>query len=226
MHGTQLAKRSILGLSILTLLAGCGQVAVFGHVVGERPASSDAKPGTSPATSASARAATPSIQPSSERVAAVAPAVHVVKAVNLTLSPAATSEVAGDSRFTTGALNDAIRAELKSRGLLDAQNPRADGTAEILVDHLATQPTVNVVLFGRQMMAGTLTGGIRVQGANGSELLDFRLVAESRLAIAVNGEDKNPLGPLYQRFAVLAADRLAGVESKPVVVSADGQPRS
>jgi hypothetical protein len=203
-----MTKRSILLMLISAMLAGCGQVIVFGHVVGERAASSEVKPsaaGTPPATSS---------------------AVRGVKAVSLSLSPAAASEVAGDSRFTTGALLDAIKAELASRGLLDEQNPRADGTAEILIDHLATRPTVNAVIFGRQMMAGTLTGGIRVTGPNGDELPDFRIAAESRLSFAVNGDDENPLGPLYRRFAELAADRLAGVQSKPVNISADGMPRS
>jgi len=75
-------------------------------------------------------------------------------------------------------------------------------------------------------MAGTLSGAIRIHRSNGDELLEHQLVAESRLSIAADGSDKNPLAPLYKRFAVLAADRLAGVESKPVTISADGQPRS
>jgi hypothetical protein len=124
--------------------------------------------------------------------------------------------VTGDaSRFTADALLDAIKTELKSRKLLDDQSPNASGTAEIIVDDLATRPTTNAILFGYKMLAGTLEGDIRVTGSSDTDSTGTRIVAQSKLTIAASGEDKNPLGPLYRRFAVLAADRLAGVTSKP-----------
>jgi hypothetical protein len=40
-------------------------------------------------------------------------------------------------------------------------------------------------------------------------------VAESRLTVAADGQDKNALGPLYRRFATLTADELTGIAAKP-----------
>lgn len=217
-----MARFSIASLLILAMLAGCGQVIVFGHVVGEDKPSAQPKPegsATTPpqaATPASASAAGAST-PANAQLAARSPVVaHAVKAVNLTVTPEAAARVTGDaSRFTAEALLDAIKAELKSRKLLDEQDPQASGTAEVVVDRLATRATTNAVVFGYKMLAGTLEGDIRLTGIDGGESIGSRIVAESKLTIAVSGEDKNPLGPLYRRFAVLAADRLAGVASKP-----------
>lgn len=209
-------KRSAFpALLLLPLLGGCGQVMVFGHVVGERSAAAPAKPDEPAKVPAMTTVAATSTAPTTQQVK--------VKAVNLTLSPSAASEVAGDSTFAMNLLLEAINAEMRSRGLLEANSP---GTAEIVIDHLATHPMVNAVVFGRRMLTGTLTGTLRAQSGEPNESPEFTLVAESRLSIPVDGSDQNPLGPLYRRFAVLAADRLAGVESKPVNISADGQPRS
>ena len=101
------------------------------------------------------------------------------------------------------------------RKLLDEQDPHASGTAEVIVDRLGTRPTTNAIVFGYKMLAGTLEGDIRVTGLEGGESTGSRIVAESKLTVAASGDDKNPLGPLYRRFAVLAADRLAGVTSQP-----------
>ena len=59
-------------------------------------------------------------------------------------------------------------------------------------------------------MAGTLTGELQVSTASGEKLPASRIVAESRWTIADDGQDKNALGPLYSRFAVLTADELSG----------------
>lgn len=233
--------RKLAVLSVLVvaaMLAGCGEVIVFGHVVGERPqptpkpeaatatgtagtAGAPAAPGASGSQGAATAAAGAAPAAGSAALdappsAPSAPMPHVVKAVNITITPEAAAKVSGDtSRFTADALRDAITAELKSRKLLDDQNPQASGTAEVIVDDLATRPTTNVILFGYKMLAGTLEGDIRVTGATGGDSTGSRIVAQSKLTIAAAGDDKNPLGPLYRRFAVLAADRLAGVDSKP-----------
>jgi len=146
----------------------------------------------------------------------MAPAApHIVKSVSIVVTPEAAAKITGDaSRFTADALLDAIKTELKTRKLLDEQSPQASGTAEIVVDDLATRPTSNVILFGYKMLAGTLEGDIRVTGAPDNDSTGARIVAQSKLTLAASGDDKNPLGPLYRRFAVLAADRLAGVESQ------------
>jgi hypothetical protein len=145
--------------------------------------------------------------------AAVIP--HVIKAVTITITAEAAAKVTGDaSRFSADALLDAIKAELKSRKLLDEQDPHAAGTAEVIVDRLGTRPTTNAIVFGYKMLAGTLEGDVRVTGLPGGESTGSRIVAESKLTVAASGDDKNPLGPLYKRFAVLTADRLAGVTSQ------------
>jgi hypothetical protein len=213
-------RLSILSVLLLAMLAGCGEVVVFGHVVREAPSKTTAaNPNSATATDSSQATAE-----TSASVAAVAPSAgaHVVQAVNLTLSPEAK---AGNASIATDALLDAIRTELRSRKLLDEQNSHAAGTAEILIDNATTRPTVNAMVFGYQMMAGTLTGDVRVSGASGEELPSSKIVAESRLTVAADGSDKNPLGPLYRRFAVLTADKLAGVASQPNDTG-DGAPQN
>jgi hypothetical protein len=229
-------------------LTGCGEVVVFGHVVREDPAKTEAaaqkpateqatsKPTTEAAASQSATEAVASNPPADEAVASkpaaeetvapnpatatesthaapqtsspaatAVPAAHVLHAVNVTVSPASQ---AGDAGVDAAALLDAIRAELKSRKLLDEQNPSADGTAEVLIDSAAMHPTVNAVIFGQRPMAGTITGEVRLSSASGEELPTSRIVAESRFTITDDGQNQNALGPLYRRFAVLTADEL------------------
>ncbi len=213
-----------LVLSLATL-TGCGEVVVFGHVVRENPPTTEA-PASKPATERAAPSATEAAAPkpanatdpaqatlqTSAPDAGDLPATPLLGAVNVTLSPASQ---AGDASLDAAALLDAIRTELRSRNLLDEQNPRAGGTAEVVIESATTRPTVNAVLFGYQPMAGTLTGELHVSGASGDELPTSRIVAESRVTIAVDGQSKNPLGPLYHRFAELTADKLTGIASNP-----------
>ena len=229
----------------LAALAGCGEVVVFGHVVRENPSKTEAapsepataatvsKPETEAASSQPATGATP--KPATEVVvaepktatatsstqatlessaAAIAglPAAHRLRAVHVTLSPATQ---AGNASVDPTALSDAIRAELRSRKLLDEQNPSADGTAEVRIESATAHPTVNAVIFGRQPMAGTLTGELHVSSASGESLPASRIVAESRWTVADDGQDKNGLAPLYSRFAVLTADELTGSAASP-----------
>jgi hypothetical protein len=194
-----MARLAMISVLIVTLLAGCGQLMVFGHVVDDR-APDDPKPDP-----AAAETHPPAMS---------LPVAHVVKSVSLVITSEAAAKVTGDaSRFDPDTLLDTIKTELESRKLLDEHNPQASGTAEIVVDGLATRATTNV--FGYKMLAGTLEGDIRVTGALDTDSTGSRIVAQSKLNVAVSGSDKNPLGPLYRRFAVLAADRLAGVASKP-----------
>jgi hypothetical protein len=126
-------------------------------------------------------------------------------AVNVTLSP---GSQASDVNVDAAALLDAIRTELRSRNLLDEQNPSATGTAEVLVESATTRATVNAVIFGQRPMAGTITGEVHLSGASGDELPPSRIVAESRFNIPDDGQKHDALGPLYRRFAVLTADEL------------------
>jgi len=191
----------------LATLTGCGEVVVFGHVVRENPDKAETA-ASSPATG------TDSTHDARETSAPAADGLSValLHAVNVTVAPASQ---ASDASVDAAALLDAIRTELRSRNLLDEQNPRADGTADVLIESAATHPTVNAVIFGYQPMAGTLTGQLRVSNASGEARPTSRIVAESRFNVAADSKDKNPLGPLYRRFAVLTADELAGVASSP-----------
>src|SRR5689334_8903607 len=85
-HGIRMIKFSILSVLLLALLAGCGEVVVFGHVVREAPAkSAPAAPDASPATESA-----PATAKSSASLAAVSPpGAHIVQALNLTVSPEA-----------------------------------------------------------------------------------------------------------------------------------------
>ena len=132
---------------------------------------------------------------------------HLLRAVSVTLSA---DSVASDSGVDTAALLDAIRTELRSRKLLDEQSASGDGTAEVLIEGATTHRTVNAVVFGIQPMAGTLEGELHVSSARG-EHPAVKIVAESRFSLAADGENKNALGPLYRRFAVLTADEIAGM---------------
>jgi hypothetical protein len=225
--GALVTRFAIVLIPLFAILAGCGEVVVFGHVVREAPSKSET-PAPAPATVGKSTDATPQTSAfapaaSSAEAHPVPAGAHLVQAVNLILSPEAQ---ASNSNITADALLDAIRAELRSRKLLDEHNARGAGTAEILIDDASTRPTVNAVVFGYQMMAGTIVGDVRVSGASGEELPSSRIVAESRLTVAADGSDKNPLGPLYRRFARLTADKLAGVTSQPDEPAADGASRN
>ncbi len=236
--------RLLASLILSVALAGCGEVVVFGHVVRENPSKAEAAPSepaaaavaSKPAIEAAAselatEAAAP--KPAAEAVApkpetatgsthatdqssaaasAGLPAAHLLRAVNVTLSAPGQT---GDASVDAAALLDAIRTELRSRNLLGEQDPSADRTAEVRIESATTHPTVNAVIFGRQPMAGTLTGELHVSRASGEELPASRIVAESRWTIAVDGQDKNALGPLYRQFAVLTADELSGSAANP-----------
>lgn len=202
--------RLLISSILAVALTGCGEVVVFGHVVRENPSKTEAaasNTATAPAAPEAAPAAT-----STQTIATVvvAPAAaHLLHAVNVTVSPASqTTNVSVDA----AALLDAIRTELRSRNLLDEQNPSANGTAEVLIESATAHATVNAVIFGQRPMAGTLTGEVHLSSASGEELVASRIVAESRFTITDDGQGPHALGPLYRRFAVLTADELTAAK--------------
>jgi hypothetical protein len=207
----------VMGLT-LAVLTGCGQVMVFGRVIGETRTQTETKV-EAPAMSLAADPAPPSPPlPSS-------PIVHRVKSVALTLNPQAASQATADPRFNTAALLEAIETELRSRKLLETHDPAASDKAEIRLSDFTTRSATNAVVFGYQLGSGSLTADIHVGDSPAAGPDNFKVIAETRLAIAANGADKNPLGPLYRRFAVLTADRLAGTPSKPEEPDRDLMPR-
>ena len=188
----------------LGLLAGCGEVIVFGHTVREGSSSAHAKTDASPVAQGGASQAVGETTTS--------PAVRIVKAVTLSLSPQASTRVAGDARFNADALREAINNELRARKLLDEREASDRPVAHISIDEFDVHPTTNAIVFGYIPSAGTLKGDVRVSDTGGDEQT-FRVEADSRFSIAEKGED-NPLKPLYRRFANLVADRLDGTPPK------------
>jgi hypothetical protein len=190
-------------------LAGCVQVTVFGRTVND--------PSAAPASAAPEVSAT-SAPP--QAVAAPASAA-VVSAFTLTIAPEGLRKIGDDARFDAEALRRTVEAELLARRLLGAQDPRAHGTAEIRIDDYALRAKTNAVVFGSVPSVGMLAGDVRVVGVDGTALQTFRVAADANLRLApagkeAGGTDAAALRALYQRFAVLAADRLAGTPSQPV----------
>jgi hypothetical protein len=200
---------SVLAILSVTLLAGCGRVVMFGHVVREGSAP-DVSESDAPANVASGSRS----EVVAQKMQAVAPA-PVLKAVTIRVSPRATENVASDTPFAPELLLEAIRTELRSRKLLDEQNPQVTETAEVQIDEVAVRPSTNAIVFGYKMMASTLIGDVHLSTADSTAPPGFHVSADTRLTISAENENKNPLAPLYRRFAELTADRLAGVESKP-----------
>lgn len=198
-------RRQIALFLTCGLLAGCGQVAVFGHTIGERSPVSPMN--ADPAATSRGAVGRPSA------------ARHVVKTVTVALTPQAAARIANDPRFDVRALLEAVNGELRARQLLaDTQSngtqSNGSGTAEISIDDFAMRPTSNAVVFGFVISAGTLNGAVRVRDVDGKDLQSFQVEAAAQVSVAAKGENVNPLAPLYRRFAVLTADRLSGTASK------------
>ena len=178
------------------------------------PPAAVAAPVTVPGPTATAVAAPPRNPAAVNPASAQSSAAVVVTSVHVSFTSAAAAKVAGDSNVGTDALAAEINSELRARRLLDEQNPRAHGAAEVIVDDLSSHPTSNAVFFGYQMMAATLTGEVRVTAADGTDPRTFRIAASSRWNAPADSADKIPLKPLYHRFAVQTGDHLAGTPAK------------
>jgi hypothetical protein len=195
-------KLQTVPLLLLGAIAGCGQVVMFGHTIGEEhPASTVKAEPTVTSAASPAAAATPKNQ---------APQVQRVNSVTIVITPQAATKVDIDSRFSADALLLAIKAELQTRKLFDDLDSGASGAAVISIDDYSMQPTSNVILFGNIISAGTLNGDIRMRDGQGNDLPNRRVEAKARVSIPANGESKNPLEPLYRQFAVNIANNLAG----------------
>lgn len=205
-------------LTAAALLAGCGQVVVFGHVVGEKPPAEETQPAAQPAAAEAANRPAATTSP-----VAQAATTSQVKAFLVTVAPKATENVASDATFSSDALVNALRNELRARNLLAEQRSPPDGTLQIQVSEVALRPSSNAIVFGYKMMASTLIADVRLSGADDQTAALFHIAAQARLTLSTHSQDgdrdqpkgKDPLGPLYRRFAVLTADRLTGIESKP-----------
>jgi hypothetical protein len=209
----------LFALILTTLMAGCGEVVVFGHTVREGKTStpevkadSSAAPAENESASAGQTQSAPSGKVSTSTtpdVAAVIRHATVVRSVTLVLTPQAAIKTSDDARFNGDALLAEIKSELQARKLFDDTNVNADA-ATVSIDDYSMQRTSNVILFGKINSVGMLKGNIRIQDGRGTPLPTLRIEAESRISIPEDGDTPNPLGPLYRRFAVATADTLAG----------------
>jgi hypothetical protein len=185
----------------LMCLSGCAGWVVFGHTI----------QGPQPATAAQPPVATQPAPPPS--AAAASPDTPMLKAVTLTFTPAAEQKIAAEPQFQQATLLTAIESELRARKLLDANDPHARGTAEISIDDFATRPASNAVVFGYILGTGTLSGNVSIHAAESNAFRDARITAQSHLAKPVSGDQANPFGPLYHRFAATTVDSLTGTTS-------------
>jgi hypothetical protein len=190
----------IADLVMTGLIAGCGQVSVFGHTVGENNPSSDVKSANVTPTNTST------------------PGVHVVKAVTVVLTPQAASKAADDPMFKTDALLAAIKSELQSRQLLNESDAKVSSTVDIAIDDYSMRPTSNVILFGNIISAGSLNGELYVRDEQGSVLTSGRIEAAARISVPAQAGSTTPVDPLntlYRKFAVLLGDKLSNTVTKP-----------
>jgi hypothetical protein len=232
-------RRLALFLVLVTMmLSGCAGWVVFGHTIGEghpTPAGQSA-PQVPVAPQAPVVPRTP-VAPQTgaapqttvaSRVSAALPAGSKLTAVRVSFTPEVKKKVNADPRFKDGALLTAIERELRSRKLLNDNDPAdatADRTVEVVIDDFATGASSNAVVFGYVLGTGTLAGIIDVRDAAGQELQTFRIKTDSRLATPADDEQAQPLQALYHKFADLTVDNLTGVPQKPDQTSNNEVPR-
>jgi hypothetical protein len=221
-------------------IAGCGQVSVFGHTIGEKPASQGnadsghaesaasepVKPEPNKAEPPNAATmVTETTVPTKVASSTVTlPHIQKVKSVTIALTPKIAAQVADDSRFNADALLAAIKSELQTRKVLDGIDLHVNATAEVLLDEYSLRPTSNAIVFGNIISNGTLNGSIRLLDAQGHDLSGYRVEAATRVSIPASGESKNPLGPLYREFAIMTGHALDGTKPKEKI-GADQHPR-
>jgi hypothetical protein len=148
-----------------------------------------------------------------------------LRGVTVTLTLPAQEKAATDRRFKEDAVAAAIENELRARKLLAEDDAKAERTVAVVIDDFATQPTSNAVIFGYVVSEGTLTGDVDVRATSGQQLQAFQVTAKSRLVMPASGEDNHALHALYNKFAKLAVDGLAGATSKPGDVTDKEAPR-
>ena len=232
---------SMFGLTAI-VLAGCGEVVVFGHVVREaKPSakaeaelSTESQSGSSQSSSAQSNSTqSTSPQPAgSETTTSVAATnsttiedatkqsttrseFQTLQAVSVVLAAEVAAKVKEDSKFDVDALLAAIKNELRSRNVLVESDSQVSASGEIVIDDYSLRRTSNVVLFGNIYSNGTLNGALRVRDAQGNELNDRRIEAKAKITIPAEGRVENPLGPLYRQFAIEVGSALTGMPNKP-----------
>jgi hypothetical protein len=210
MHPVLTPRVQITLLLTITLLAGCGEVVVFGHTVREGHAKTEVKTESAPVPVAATNTASTSSTASATTKAPTRPAIQV-KAITISIAPQAAEKIAKDSRFSTNALRDAIRSELKSRKLLDVSDSATGSTMEIFIDNYELHPTTNFAIFGYVPNAGTLTAKLVLNDEQGTPR---HIEAHAKVSVPAAGEVDNMLQPLYREFAVTVVDTLTGTQPR------------
>jgi hypothetical protein len=196
------------------LLSGCGQVAVFGHTIGDKqPTEVAAESAAKPAATASPA------QTASTQV----PKIPMLKLVTVVVAPQAAAKVAADPKFNADALLAAVKSELQTRKLLNDADAHAS-VAQISVDDYALRPTSNAIVFGNIISAGILNATMQLRDEHGNEVQNLRIEAAAQVSIPANGTSTNPLVRLYREFAITTANTLDGTPPKPII-GADQHPR-
>ena len=212
--------RLSIAMALLSgLTSGCGQVAVFGRTIGEKPASQ-----ASAAATAAPESAAPSAKmPASKLRTDMVEPIPTIKSVTLTLAPQVAAQVADDARFNREALLTAVRSELQLRKLLNEADSRGSAV-DITIDAYGMRPTSNAIVFGNIVSAGTLSGRMQLRDAQGNELPIRNIESAAQVSIPATGQSANPLARLYREFAVVTANSIDGTLPKPVI-GADQHPR-
>lgn len=87
------------------------------------------------------------------------------------------------------------------------------------IDEFVVEPTSNAVLFGYIISDAKLSGTVRVRDGHRNEALNVPIEARVKLSVPAKDRSAVTLDALYRRFAVLACDRLAGVETPSDAIS-------
>ncbi len=168
---------------------------VFGHVVGEKPPAEETQPAAQPAAADAANRPAATTSP-----VAQAATTSQVKAFLVTVAPKATENVASDATFSSDALVNALRNELRARNLLAEQRSPPDGTLQIQVSEVALRPSSNAVVFGYKMMASTLIADVRLSGADDQTAALFHIAAQARLTLSTHSQDGDRDQPKEQEI--------------------------
>lgn len=194
-------------LLAITLLSGCGEVTVFGHVVREGHSKTEVK--GEPASNTTSQAATSSSNSSSNssKSSETAPPIRLIKAVTLLMTPEVTAALAKDHRLNTNELLTVIRAELHSRKLLDA-DASSSVTLMVYIDQYELHANTNFVIFGSTPHTGTLAGNLTLRDSQDNDVPLSHVEAYSRISVPESGETPDLLQPLYKQFALTVANAL------------------
>ena len=134
------------------------------------------------------------------------------KAVSVSLSNEAQEKVADNLKFNQNALLDHVKRALTAKNLLDETKTDAPHTIEILVKDFRVRSNFSAVMFGFMAGNDSVTGDVILKDRSGKELNRFEVSASYALGGMGGGQDDTRMGWLYEKFAELTVDNLAGTQ--------------